>query len=153
MQLNEVVFAGYVGNDAEVRTTQGGNEGVNFRLCHTRKQKTGVDESTWVNVQVYGPWAADAKLIRKGDNVLVKGTLRITSYKDKAGVEKTFVSIMAFNVAKLDKLAAPTRQEAPSRKDMAPQYRPLDTTPPVPNFPKYNDPSLPKYDDLSDVPF
>ncbi len=146
MQLNEVVFAGYVGNDAETRTTQGGHEGVNFRLCHTRKHKGKDDESTWVNVQVYGPWAADAKVIKKGDNVLVKGTLRISAYKDKAGVEKTFVSIMAFNVAKLDKLAAPTRQEAPppSRRDMAPQYKPLDAPPP---------PSLPKYDDFSDVPF
>lgn len=102
MQANEVLFAGYAGGDAVVRTAKSGAECVAFRLCHTKKQKDGSDESTWCNVEVWGNWVSTARLIKKGANVLVKGSLKISQYK-KDGRDITYVSIVAFNVGILEK--------------------------------------------------
>ncbi len=102
MQANEVLFAGYAGGDAAVRTTKTGAECVAFRLCHTKKQKDGSDDSTWCNVEVWGNWVSTARLIKKGCNVVVKGSLKVNQYK-KDGKDITYVSIVAFNVGILEK--------------------------------------------------
>lgn len=116
MQINDITFAGYVGGDAKSGATQTGKESVQFSLCHTKKTDRG-EESTWVQVQVYGAWVGLATGIRKGDNVVVKGLLQVKQYKDRAGVDKTWVSIFAHSlgiVQREDKAApiAPTAQVA-----------------------------------------
>jgi single-strand DNA-binding protein len=102
VQVNDFVLAGFVGKDAEDRVTQGGTRIVSFPLCHTDKGKDGrADTSTWVRVKTFGGWCDTAAAIRKGDNVMVKGKLNVSSYTDKDGKERTSVEVIAHAVGLL----------------------------------------------------
>src|SRR5262249_43016528 len=85
--VNRVFLAGNLGADPELRYTQGGQPVLNMRLATTeswfdkasnqRKEKT-----EWHNVSV---WAARAeglaKILKKGDRLIVEGRLQTTSYE------------------------------------------------------------------------
>ncbi len=113
MFLNEVKFAGFAGRDAEVKQTQSGAEYVRLQLGHTQKAKDSryADETTWVDVEVYGGWCKTASDIKKGDNVFVAGPLKVRDYDDKeTGKKRRFTSILAFQVAPIKQ---PPREPAP----------------------------------------
>lgn len=119
MQMNEVCFAGFVGRDSETRMTRNGKPVAGFSLCFTKKAKEGSgfdDESTWVQVSAVSEWTVrDAELVKKGDNVFVKGMLQVRDYKDKTGVDRTHVSVLANSIARIVK--APARDKAPHPAD------------------------------------
>jgi single-strand DNA-binding protein len=119
MQVNDVIFAGYTGRDADVRTTQNGKEMASFSLCYSRKYGKDQEESTWVTVFVYGEWVRTAQQIKKGDNVVVHGQLRVSSYKDKQGIEKMSVSIIARTLGLIlkDTMPSSTRSAPPPPED------------------------------------
>lgn len=96
MQLNEITFAGFVGDDAKSQTVgQQNMTKTSFPLCHSYKKKDDSEVKTWVYVTGWGNVAEWMLSIKKGDNVIVKGQLSVQTYTDKNNVEKTSVSINA----------------------------------------------------------
>jgi len=121
MILNEITIAGNAGIDVDVKMSQGGKEWAQFTLCHTEKNKeTQVETSTWVRVKAFGWCVNDAKLVTKGSNVIVKGKLQVGQYKDKQGVDRTSVDVLAHQIGVIQK--APRQQQAaasePSLEDI-----------------------------------
>jgi single stranded DNA-binding protein len=100
MQTNDITFAGNVGADAKERTFDSGTRIVTFPLCHSEKRE-GKETATWVRVKVFGGWCDTASQIKKGENVVVKGKLNVETYKDKDGVERTAVDIVAFSLGRI----------------------------------------------------
>ena len=111
MQINKLVFAGFVGKDATDHTTQSGTRIVSFSLCHTSKGRNGgKDISTWVRVKVFGNWCDSAILIKKGDNVIVDGSLNVSDFL-KDGVKNTIVEMTANSLGVIKKLEKAKEEE------------------------------------------
>lgn len=105
MQVNDLVFSGYAGKDAEDRVTRGGTRIVTFSLCHTEKPRQQGDEavSTWVRVKVFGGWCDTAAKIRTGQNVFIKGKLNVSPYTDGNGKERISVDVIVHALAILER--------------------------------------------------
>ena len=112
MQINEVIFAGFVGRDATSFTTKGGLKIISFSLAHSIKGKDGKeDKTTWLNCKVMNTyWADVAEMnVKKGNNVIVKGYLTINKYKGKDGAEKEGMECMVQSLGILSKEYAKDR--------------------------------------------
>jgi single-strand DNA-binding protein len=112
----EIKVRGRLGNDPETKTVGADNIPVAvFSLAHTpRSKKNGqwVDGDTqWFQVAHFGKRAeAIAKAAKKGDEVLVIGTLKLNKYTDRNGVEKSGMEITASEIGlvpKIDKTDGP----------------------------------------------
>jgi single stranded DNA-binding protein len=115
MLLNEITFAGNVGSECKTGTTQNGKEWAQFTLCHNEKGKDGrPDVPTWVRVVAFGYAVSDAKLAVKGANVVVRGKLQISKYKDKNQVEQTSVEINAYQIGVIQKGERVQQQQSAS---------------------------------------
>ncbi len=80
-------FAGIVrvGTDVEVKTA-GKSEFVKCRAVHTYSYKD--DSDVWLGLTFWGQKAAAAqKMVKKGDQLFVKGTLQFRTYQEKLYVE------------------------------------------------------------------
>lgn len=104
MNINQGYIAGFAGADATTRTAQNGKDWTTFNLAHTQKGREGIpDKTTWFQVKAFGYSNEVAQHVKKGDNVLVSGIIQLDSYKDKSGVEKTSLVIIAQQVGILTK--------------------------------------------------
>jgi single-strand DNA-binding protein len=93
--FNRVQLLGQLGADPELRFTQAGQAVLNMRLaCNERyKDKSGEwkDRTEWCNVVLWGPRGeALAKFLRKGATLFVEGSLRTSSFDDKATGAKRY---------------------------------------------------------------
>jgi single-strand DNA-binding protein len=78
-------FIGRLGADSEIRQTKNGKQMVSFRVA-TDDFNGGERTTTWVNVM----WTSDRAIkmqeyLKKGSHVDVRGVLRTSLYKTKAG--------------------------------------------------------------------
>lgn len=122
MQLNDVTFSGFVGKDATEHTTPNGVRIVSFNMCHTAKGKNGnKDVSTWMRFKVFGNWCDTASQIKKGDNVIVRGSLSSSEYTNKEGVKVTSTEVIAHSlgIIKKDAKAASEAKSAVDDIDLA----------------------------------
>jgi single-strand DNA-binding protein len=83
---------------------------VTFSLAYTPRSKQNgqwVDgETTWYRVVKFGKSAeAIASSIKKGDEVIVIGTMKMNNYKDKNGVDKSIMEISASEIGIVPKIA------------------------------------------------
>lgn len=104
--LNEVTVAGRLGRDPELRYTTSGMPYCKFSVCHTRKFKKGDDwkeETCWLDVTCWKELAerVGAK-IKKGEPVLVQGTLRQEKWTDKDGHERSKIAVLGTRVQPLE---------------------------------------------------
>ena len=113
----EIRVRGRLGNDPELKTVGADNlQLVSFSLAHTpRSKKNGewVDgETTWYRVVKFGNSAdAIAQSVKKGDEVIVIGTLKMNNYTDKNGVAKTQMEINASEVGIVPRIAKQKTQQ------------------------------------------
>lgn len=96
--LNRVLALGNLGADPELRSSV-----LKFRLaCGERyKDREGnyQDRTEWISCVVFGRRAdALANLMRKGDRVLVEGSLRTSSYDDRDGNKRYRTEVVAREV-------------------------------------------------------
>ena len=89
----EIKVRGRLGNDPEIKQSTANNlTYATFSLAHTPRKKINnewVDgETQWYRVIVFDKKAHQAAQLRKGDAVLVFGTVKMTSYTAKDGTEK-----------------------------------------------------------------
>jgi single-strand DNA-binding protein len=97
--VNKVILVGNLGRDPEVRYAQSGMAICKLSLAVTEKVKDGdswKDATEWFRVTVFGKTAENAgQYLQKGRQVYVEGRLKTDKYKDKDGVEKTSIEVIA----------------------------------------------------------
>lgn len=93
--MNKITIIGNVGQDPELRFTQGGQSSVKMTVATSRKVK---EEwvSTWHNVVAWGQLAENiAASVVKGTRVIVSGRLDVREWKDKNDNKKVSYEIVA----------------------------------------------------------
>ena len=97
--INKVILVGNLGNDPDVKYTQGGMAITKISLATSsvRKDKDGnPQESTqWHRVVFFGKLGEIAgEYLKKGSQCYVEGSLKYDKYTDKDGVEKYTTDII-----------------------------------------------------------
>lgn len=97
--------AGYVATEPLLGATPSGVATLSMRLAWTPRRMdrdTGlwIDEpSSFANVKCYRRLAENAQLsLRKGDPIVVRGSLRIREYEAKDGSKRTAVDVLASSI-------------------------------------------------------
>ena len=110
-----ITVKGNVGSEPELKFSANNNAWVNFSVAYTPRQKQGdqwVDgETMWFRVVQFGVKAeATMDLIKKGDPVLVSGTMKQSTYTDKEGKERTSLEITATDIGLVPRLVKNSKQ-------------------------------------------
>jgi single-strand DNA-binding protein len=104
--INFYICAGNVGNEPQVKHTQGGLPVTSFNLAMSEKWKKDGQEGSrleWVRVVCFSNLAEICgKYLGKGDGVLVMGKLRNREYEQE-GEKKRITEVMADKVHFLTK--------------------------------------------------
>ena len=98
--VNKVILVGNLGNDPEVKYTQGGMAITKISLATTsvRKDKDGnqQEQTQWHRVTFFGKLGEIAgEYLKKGSQVYVEGEIRYDKYTGQDGVEKYSTDIVA----------------------------------------------------------
>lgn len=106
--LNSARIIGYVGQDPEVRYTQGGQAVSNFSVATSEKWKDRdgkIQERTeWHRIVVWGKQAEScAEYLRKGRQVYVDGRIQTREWEDKDDNKRYTTEIVAMRVLFLGK--------------------------------------------------
>jgi single-strand DNA-binding protein len=134
--VNKVILVGNLGNDPEVKYTQGGMAITTLSLATTsvRKDKDGntQERTEWHRVKLFGKLGEIAgEYLKKGRQVYIEGSIRYDKFTGADGVEKYFTDIVADEMQMLGgggegrgeprperserpQRSAPPRREAPS---------------------------------------
>ncbi len=102
--LNRVLLIGNLGQDPELRFTQGGQAILRLRLATSESYvpKGSSERQTrteWHSVTVWGNRAeALHKILAKGRTVGIEGRLQHRSWEDQAGQKRTSTEVVASNV-------------------------------------------------------
>ncbi len=102
--LNRVLLIGNLGQDPELRFTQGGQAILRLRLATSESYvpKGGSERQTrteWHSVTVWGNRAeALHKILAKGRTIGVEGRLQHRSWEDQQGQKRTSTEVVASNV-------------------------------------------------------
>lgn len=101
--LNRVILLGNLGADPELRMTNGGTAVLNIRMATSEsyldRDKQRQERTEWHRVVIWGRRAeALGKILKKGDRILIEGSLRTSSYEDRDGNKKYTTEIVANNV-------------------------------------------------------
>ena len=122
--INKVILVGNLGNDPEVKFTQGGMAVCTLSLATTsvRKDKDGnqQEKTEWHRVKLFGKLGEIAgEYLKKGRQVYIEGSIRYDKFTGQDGVEKYFTDIVADEMQMLgggseggDRPAKPQRQES-----------------------------------------
>ena len=101
--LNKVMLIGNLGQDPELKFTQGGQSVLKIRLATTETflNKAGErqERTEWHTVVLWGKRAeALHKFLHKGKTIYVEGRIQTRSYEDKDGVKKYATDINANDI-------------------------------------------------------
>ena len=106
MSINRVIISGNLTRDPELRSTAGGTSVLGFGVAvndRRKNQQTGEwedGETLWLGFNLWGRKAeALADAAKKGDLVLVTGTLTQRSFEGKHGEQRTVIEVKATEVA------------------------------------------------------
>jgi single-strand DNA-binding protein len=106
--LNQVIIAGRLTRDPELKYTSGGQAYCKLGLANSRfyKDKNGErqETTTFVDVTVWGPHAEFVgKYTRKGKAVLVEARLQTSEWEDKqTGQKRSRLELNAHRVTQLE---------------------------------------------------
>ncbi len=123
--INKVILVGNLGNDPDVKYTQGGMAITRISLATTsvRKDKDGnqQERTEWHRVVFFGKLAEIAgEYLRKGSSIYVEGSIRYDKYTGQDGVEKYSTDIVADEMQMLggrqEGGERPQRQQAPGQE-------------------------------------
>jgi single-strand DNA-binding protein len=114
MYQNRATLIGFLGKDAEVKTTRNNASFTVLSLATKRSWKdrtTGerCAETTWHRCIVWGKLGEFATTLTKGAHVQIEGEIRTREYADKPGgkkatpVKKSITEIRVFVINKLDR--------------------------------------------------
>ena len=108
--FNNVTLIGYLGSDAEIRTTRNDSVLTVLSLATKRSWKnreTGAWESqtTWHRCVCFGAVASRAAGLTKGSHVQIVGEIQNRDYAGKDGVKKSVTEIRVQRLVRLDRAA------------------------------------------------
>ncbi|MEF2148644.1 single-stranded DNA-binding protein [Luteimonas sp. FXH3W] len=97
--INKVILVGNVGNDPEVKYTQGGMAIAKVSLATTsvRKDRDGntQERTEWHRVTFFGKLGEIAgEYLKKGSQVYVEGSIRYDKYTGQDGIERYTTDII-----------------------------------------------------------
>jgi single-strand DNA-binding protein len=101
--LNRVMLLGNLGQDPDLKVTQGGQAVLKLRLATTesyldKHTNTRQERTEWHTVTVWGKRAeALAKILAKGSSIFVEGSLRTSSF-EKEGQKHYRTEVSANNI-------------------------------------------------------
>lgn len=101
--LNRVNLLGNLGQDPELRFTQGGQAVLNIRLATTEsyldRDKQRKERTDWHTVTIWGRRGeALSKILSKGSRIFVEGSIRNSSYEGRDGQKRYKTEISAKNI-------------------------------------------------------
>ena len=99
--LNKVLLQARLGNDPELKTSSNGVSVVTLNVAVKRdfKNKNGENETDWLTVVIWRQTAEMvAKYFKKGDPILIEGSIQTRKFTDKNGNNRTAFEIVANNV-------------------------------------------------------
>jgi single-strand DNA-binding protein len=107
MYLNNVTLTGFIGGDADTRTTKNNTTFTVFSLAtknswKDRESGEWTSRTEWHRAVVFGRLATFASTLKKGDHVQIQGQLRTREYA-KDTEKKTVAEIRATSILKLDR--------------------------------------------------
>ncbi len=99
LNMNRATLLGHAGRDPEIRDLKNGGKAATFSLATTEKwtdrEGRPAEATEWHRVVVYGPAVeAVAKMLRKGDAVLVEGRVATRGFRDKEGNDRAITEIV-----------------------------------------------------------
>ncbi len=113
MYLNNVTLTGFIGGDAETRTTKSNTAFTVFSLAtknswKDRESGEWNSRTEWHRAVVFGPLTELASTLKKGDHVQIQGQLRTREYENtpeggKAGIKRRVTEIRVTSILKLDR--------------------------------------------------
>jgi len=118
--MARVEVVGNVGTEPELKFFKGANGdfGVtSFSLAETPRERKGTEwvdgETVWYRISVLGKQAESATEIKKGDKLIVIGTLKTSTYQAKDGTTKVGIEIKAesFGIMPKTKYAQPKAKQ------------------------------------------
>jgi single-strand DNA-binding protein len=111
--MNRAILSGYLGKDAEVRST--GND-ASFTVLSLATKKSWKDresgeyksQTTWHRCVAWGKLGDYAAKLTKGSHVQIEGEIRTRSYEVKVGkkqadVKRSITEVRVFAIEKLDR--------------------------------------------------
>lgn len=121
---NSVRLIGYIGNELKFLEFTGGSKKAQCTLATTTSYKNAsgelVKETQWHNIIAWGSLAENMKkLVSKGSQILVEGSITYRNYKDAAGIERYITEIKADNFLMLDKLKTGESMPLSDKKELA----------------------------------
>jgi single-strand DNA-binding protein len=110
-----ITVKGNVGSDPELKLSKNNTAYVSFSVAYTPRTKDGdnwVDgETMWFRVVQFGVKAeATTDMIKKGDAVIVNGTMKQSTFTDKEGKERTSLEITASDIGLVPRLVKNSKQ-------------------------------------------
>lgn len=118
--MNRVILIGFLGKDAEVKTTRKDAAFTVFSMATRRVWKdrdTGEYQSqtAWHRCVVWGKLGAFAATLRKGAHVQLEGEIRTRQYLphgEPGSAQKSITEVRVSSLSKLDRSAKPERTVA-----------------------------------------
>jgi single-strand DNA-binding protein len=104
-----ITVKGNVGSEPELKFSKNNTAYITLSVAYTPRVKDGDNwkdgETMWFRVVQFGTKAeATADMIKKGDSVLVTGSLKQSNYTDKEGTEKTSLELTADHIGLVPRL-------------------------------------------------
>jgi single-strand DNA-binding protein len=101
--LNKVMLIGNLGQDPELRFTQGGTAVLNMRIATNEsflnRDNERQERTEWHSVVLWGKRGEGLhKVISKGKQLFIEGRLQTRSWEDKEGKKRYTTEIVATNV-------------------------------------------------------
>lgn len=120
MSYTHTTLVGYLGQDAQVRTLDGGRVVTSFSVAYTETWKTPAGEkqerTTWFNCSYFTAQAPGvAAYLLKGALVAVAGRVGARAYLDQ---RQQPASSLELNVSEVRLLSTPKREEQPTTTPM-----------------------------------
>jgi single-strand DNA-binding protein len=101
--MNKVLLIGNLGQDPELRYTQGGQAVLNLRLATNEsflnRDNERQERTEWHTVIVWGKRGEGLnKILSKGKQLCIEGRLQTRSWEDKQGQKRYSTEVVATNV-------------------------------------------------------
>lgn len=126
--LNSVHLFGNLGADPELRFTTDGKGVLNLRLATNESWLDGTERkerTEWHAIVIWGKRAeALAKILHKGSQLFIDGSLRTSEYEDRDKVKRRKTEIIASNVILAGARPAPADGPPMATRTMGPNDRP-----------------------------
>jgi single-strand DNA-binding protein len=124
--MNKVFLIGFCGQDAEIKTTNGGTKYGRFSVATKKswqdKNKEWQEETQWHNCVAWGGLVESVeKVVGKGKYVFVEGEVKYNKWEDDQGQTRTSTQIVCQRVKSLERKASKV-EDQPKEASSAPEF-------------------------------